>query len=58
VGRNTELYAATELSYARLLRATGENAAAEQAEKEANASLETMPQQRCNGCTISAATLK
>lgn len=38
VGRNTEFYVATELSYARLLRATGEITAAEKAEKEAETS--------------------
>jgi len=49
---DTELYASTELSYARLLRAMGKNASAEEAERRANASLEAMPHQQCNGCSI------
>jgi tetratricopeptide (TPR) repeat protein len=55
VGRNTPLYAATELTYARLLRAKGENAEADQKQAEAKAHLEAMRLQQCGGCSITVA---
>ena len=55
VGRNTPIYAATELTYARLLRATGANAEAAQRETEAKALLEKIRGQQCNNCSISSA---
>ena len=58
VGRNTGMYAATELAYARLLRATGANAEGAQREIEANALIKAMRSQQCNGCSISAAALR
>lgn len=57
-GRNTPTYAAAELSYARLLRATGANTEAAQRESEAKMILEAMRRQQCNGCSISAAGLR
>jgi tetratricopeptide (TPR) repeat protein len=55
VGRNTPLYAATELMYARLLHATGANVEATRTEAEAKARLEAIQQQQCDKCSISAA---
>jgi tetratricopeptide (TPR) repeat protein len=57
-GGNTPTCAAAELSYARLLRATGANAEAAQRESEAKTILEEMRRQQCNGCSISAAGLR
>jgi tetratricopeptide (TPR) repeat protein len=57
-GENTPTYAAAELSYARLLRATGANAEAAKREGEAKTILEQMRRQQCNGCSISAAGLR
>jgi tetratricopeptide (TPR) repeat protein len=58
VGRNTPMYAATQLTYARLLRATGSNAEAAQRETEAKALLETARRQQCNNCSITSAAFK
>jgi tetratricopeptide (TPR) repeat protein len=58
VGRNTALYAETELTYARLLRATGANAEAAQRETEAKAFLKTTRRQQCNNCSISSAAFR
>jgi len=58
VGRNTPLYAETELTYARLLRATGANAEAARRETEAKATLEAIRRQQCSGCAISAASFR
>lgn len=58
VGRNTPLYAAMELVYARVLRATGANAEAAQKEAEVSARLDALRRQQCNGCSISAAGFK
>ena len=58
VGRNTPLYAATELAYARLLHATGAKPEAVQKEKEAKAILESIRHRECNGCSVSAASLR
>ncbi len=58
VGRNTPLYAETELTYVRLLRATGANAEAARRETEAKATLEAIRRQQCNGCSISAASFR
>ena len=55
VGRNTGMYAVTELAYARLLRATGATAEAGQTEAAAKALLKAMRSQQCNGCSLSAA---
>jgi tetratricopeptide (TPR) repeat protein len=57
-GRNSPLYAAAELTYARLLRATGANAEAARRETEARATLDGIRRQQCNGCSISAATFR
>lgn len=54
-GRNAPIYAAIELIYARVLRATGANAEAAQKEAEVSARLDAMRRQQCNGCSISAA---
>jgi tetratricopeptide (TPR) repeat protein len=56
VGRNSPMYAETELIYARLLHSTGANAEATRRETEAKARLEAIRQQQCNGCSISAAS--
>jgi tetratricopeptide (TPR) repeat protein len=58
VGRNTAIYAETELAYARLLRATGGKAEAAQRETEAKALLETIRHQRCDNCSISSAAFR
>jgi len=58
VGRNTPMYAATELMYARLLHATGANVEATRTEAEAKALLEAIHQQQCDTCSISAAGLR
>jgi tetratricopeptide (TPR) repeat protein len=58
VGRDTPLYAETELTYVRLLRATGANAEATRRETEAKATLETIRRQLCNSCSMSAASFK
>ncbi len=58
VGRNTAIYAETELTYARLLRATGANAEAAHRETEAKATLKTMRRQQCNNCSISSAAFR
>jgi tetratricopeptide (TPR) repeat protein len=58
VGRNTPLYAATELAYARLLHATGAKPEAAQKEKEAKALLESIRHRECNGCSVSAASFR
>jgi tetratricopeptide (TPR) repeat protein len=58
VGRNTPMYAATELLYARLLHATGANVEATRTEAEAKARLEAIHQQQCDTCSISAAGLR
>jgi tetratricopeptide (TPR) repeat protein len=55
VGRNTPIYAATELTYARLLRGTGANAEAAHRETEAKALLEAISRQQCSNCSISSA---
>ncbi len=55
VGRNAPIYAAMELIYARVLRATGAHAEAAQKEAEVSARLDAMRHQQCNGCSISAA---
>jgi tetratricopeptide (TPR) repeat protein len=57
-GRNSPLYAGAELTYARLLRATGANAEATRRETEARATLDGIRRQQCNGCSISAASLR
>jgi hypothetical protein len=44
-----------ELTYARVLRATGASAEAAQKEAELSARLDAMRHQQCNGCSISAA---
>lgn len=54
VGRNTPMYAATELMYARLLHATGANVQARRTEAEAKARLDAIHQQQCDTCSISA----
>jgi tetratricopeptide (TPR) repeat protein len=58
VGRNTPLYAATELTYARLLRATGAKAEGAKRDTEARATLEAIRRRQCNGCSVSAASLR
>jgi tetratricopeptide (TPR) repeat protein len=58
VGRNSPLYAAAELTDARLLRATGANAEASQKETVAKAALDGIRRRQCNGCSISAASLR
>jgi tetratricopeptide (TPR) repeat protein len=58
VGRNNEIYAKTELIYARLLRATGAKAEAAQTETEAKALLETIRHRQCNNCSISSAAFR
>lgn len=58
VGRNTPLYAATELAYGRLLHATGAKAEAAQKENEAKALLESIRHRECNGCSVSTASFR
>jgi tetratricopeptide (TPR) repeat protein len=58
VGPNTALYAETELTYARLLRATGANVEAAQSETEAKALLKSTRRQECNNCSISAGAFR
>ena len=55
VGRNTPMYAATELMYARLLHATGAKVEAARTEAEAQARLEAIHHHQCDCCSISAA---
>jgi hypothetical protein len=55
VGRTVPIYAATELIYAHVLRATGAHAEAAQKEADVSARLDAMRHQQCNGCSISAA---
>jgi tetratricopeptide (TPR) repeat protein len=57
-GKDTPEYAAAELSNARLLRATGANAEATQKETEARATLDAIRRRQCNGCSISAASVR
>jgi tetratricopeptide (TPR) repeat protein len=58
VGRNTPLYAATELTYARLLRAMGANAEAAQRDAEAKATLAAIHRKQCTDCSVSAWSLR
>jgi tetratricopeptide (TPR) repeat protein len=58
VGRNNLIYVATELTYARLLRATGAKAEGARKETEAKTLLQTIYRQQGNGCSISAATFR
>jgi Tetratricopeptide repeat len=58
VGRNTAIYAETELTYARLLRATGAKAEAAQEETAAKALLEATRRQQCNNCSTSSAAFR
>jgi tetratricopeptide (TPR) repeat protein len=58
VGRNTPIYAATELTYARLLHATGVNAEAAQRDAEAKATLAAIHRKQCNDCSVSAPSLR
>jgi tetratricopeptide (TPR) repeat protein len=55
VGRNTPMYAATELMYARLLNATGAKVEAARTEAEAQARLDAIHHHQCDSCSISAA---
>jgi tetratricopeptide (TPR) repeat protein len=55
MGKETQLYAATELAQARLLRATGAKAKASQTEADAKSRLTAARRQQCDACSISAA---
>jgi tetratricopeptide (TPR) repeat protein len=58
VGRNTPLYAATELAYARLLRASGAKVEAAQKETEAKTLLDAIRRRECDNCSVSAASFR
>jgi tetratricopeptide (TPR) repeat protein len=58
VGRNNEIYAKTELNYARLLRAMGAKAEAARTETEAATLLTTIRHRQCNNCSISSAAFR
>jgi tetratricopeptide (TPR) repeat protein len=56
--RSAPVYFQTELLYARLLRATGEDMRAKLIEAEANASIESLRLRQCNGCSVSIDSLR
>jgi hypothetical protein len=58
VGRNSRLYYSTELASARLLKATGEKAAAKHLKSEAREGLAMLNRQQCSGCSLSATAFR
>jgi tetratricopeptide (TPR) repeat protein len=58
VGRNTGMYAAIELTDARLLRATGATAEAAQRETEAKALLKALRNEQCANCSVSSTSFR
>lgn len=56
--RETRVYYLTEISYAQVLRHSGQKGEASRLESVANAGLEDLRHRACGGCTISAASLR